>query len=104
MVSAQPDENKKPPIDPFRKFNQPIISMKCLTENGIMSFQLKDDFLYFDGLPLPFDGKNIIRNKSRNQVLWKDETSGYLLEFFIDFDKKRLRTSMLGMEEEIICF
>ena len=104
MVSALPDENKKPLVDPFEKFNQPIISMKCFTDNGVVSLDLKEDFVYFDGLPLPFDGENIIRNKDRNQVLVKDETGAYPLEYFIDFDEKRLRTSILGLEEETICF
>ena len=109
LVSALPDGNKEPPTDPFKKYNQPSVSMTCSHmsfQPGRWNFQFKGNVLYVNSVPFKMDDKKIIRNKETNQFLLVEFSGGplFFFDYFVDFDNKKLVISEGDDEELIRCY
>jgi hypothetical protein len=76
------------------------LAMTCLSEGKEIKWSFRDSILYFGVLPFPVDDESVKKKSGEDVFLFKAE----MMEYVIDFDKKRQVISMFGMEFESVCF
>lgn len=88
--------------DDFKSFEEKSIEMKCLADNGKVSFwRYENDKLFMDLMSFEIDGQMV--QKKNNQNVFLIKLPDQMMEFYINFENKQLVSKILGMKIKINC-